>query len=133
MVCLKLQFAIFILCFQSTIAKDLPLSLETYKNVHAIIELATINSSQIHTGGLIKKIYFQLVPILKKPKKTCEITSCPLLKGLESPKRFTNLPWGSMSSIFELNGFNAFIWVPWSPSDSKKVCENPYLSKSHQD
>ena len=22
---------------------------------------------------------------------------------------------------FELNGFNAFIWVPWSPSDTKKL------------
>ena len=70
MVCLKLQFAIFILCFQSTIAMDLPLSLETYKNIHAIIELATINSSQIHKGGLISESIFNLCPILKKSAKS---------------------------------------------------------------
>ena len=31
-------------------------------------------------------------------------------KGLNSPKRFTNLLSG-------LNGFNASIWISWSPSD----------------
>ena len=25
---------------------------------------------------------------------------------------------------FELNGFNASLWVPWSPSESKKVYSN---------
>ena len=30
-------------------------------------------------------------------------------------------PLGVIAINFELNGFNAFIWVPWSPSDSKGV------------
>ena len=53
---MKLQFAIFILYFHSKIfAMDIPLSLETYKNVQAKIEWAAINSSEIHKGGLISE------------------------------------------------------------------------------
>ena len=63
MVCLKLQFAIFILCFHSkNFAMDIPLSLETYKNVQAKIEWAAINSSEIHKGGSISEGVFNLVP-----------------------------------------------------------------------
>ena len=79
MVCLKLQFAIFILCFQSTIAMDLPLSLETYKNVQGKIEMATINSSHIHEGGLISESIFNLS---LSSKKGCEITVPQLYKLL---------------------------------------------------
>ena len=67
-------------------------------------------------------------------------------KGLKSPKRFTNLPLGSMSSILNLMGlmhsgvprtprsYNAlievfkFIWDVETPIKS-----DPYLSQSHQD
>ena len=38
----------------------------------------------------------------------------PAHKGLNSPKRFTSV------ILFELNGLDASIWVPWSPSDPKK-------------
>ena len=54
MVCLKLQYAIFLLYFHSNVfAMDIPISLETYKNVQAKIEWASINSSEIHKSGLI--------------------------------------------------------------------------------
>ena len=60
MVWLKLQFAIFLLYFHSNVfAMDVPLSLETYKNVQAKIEWAAINSSEIHKGGLISDGCFQ--------------------------------------------------------------------------
>ena len=38
-------------------------------------------------------------------------------KELNSPEMFTNLPWVNVI-IFELNGFNVFLWVPWSLSES---------------
>ena len=61
MVCLKLQYAIFLLYFHSNVfAMDIPISLETYKNVQAKIEWASINSSEIH--GLISEGFFNLVP-----------------------------------------------------------------------
>ena len=63
MVCLKLQYAIFLLYFHSNVfAMDIPISLETYKNVQAKIEWASINSSEIHKGGLISEGFFNLVP-----------------------------------------------------------------------
>ena len=74
----------------------------------------------------------------------------PPHKGLKSPKRFTNLPLGSMSSILNLMGlmhsyrspgvprtprsYNAlievfkFIWDVETP-----IRSDPYLSQSHQD
>ena len=38
-------------------------------------------------------------------------------------KRFTNLILGSRVNVlnFEIIGFNVFIWIPWSPSDTKKL------------
>ena len=60
-------------------------------------------------------------------------------KGLKCPKRLTNLPWGLMSSI--LNWMD-LMHSYTSPGVSQiqrsycaliEVCENPYLSKSHQD
>ena len=41
-------------------------------------------------------------------------------KGLNLPKRFTNPPLWVNVINFELNGLDASIWVPWSPSDPKK-------------
>ena len=65
MVCLKLQYAIFLLYFHSNVfAMDIPISLETYKNVQAKIEWASINSSEIHKGGLISEGFFQFGPFL---------------------------------------------------------------------
>ena len=41
-------------------------------------------------------------------------------KGLNSPKRFTNL----LSVInFELNGLDASIWVPWTPKSHDALIE----------
>ena len=45
--------------------------------------------------------------------------SAPPHKGLKSPKRFTDPPPLGVNVInFEVNGFNAFIWVT---SDTKKL------------
>ena len=66
MVCLKLQYAIFLLYFHSNVfAMEVPLSLETYKKVQAKIEWASINSNEIHKGGLISEVVFNLVPSSK--------------------------------------------------------------------
>ena len=49
-------------------------------------------------------------------------------KGLNSQKRFTNVLSRPMSLLLNyLNGFNASIWIPWSPVDPKsnqihKIC-----------
>ena len=60
----------------------------------------------------------------KVPKATMALLVVLLLrtahKGVDSPERFTNLPWVNVIN-FELNGFNAFLWVPWSLSESKKL------------
>ena len=49
--------------------------------------------------------------------------SCPYLGGAQRAKfaKMVHKPPLGVSIInFELNGFNASIWVPWSPSDPKK-------------
>ena len=67
MVCLKLQYAIFLLYFHSNVfAMDIPISLETYKNVQAKIEWTSINSSEIHKGGLISEGVFTVASCSKK-------------------------------------------------------------------
>ena len=42
-------------------------------------------------------------------------------KGLNSPKKVHKPPLRVNAINFELNGFNASIWVPWSPSHPKKL------------
>ena len=41
-------------------------------------------------------------------------------KGLNSPKKVHKPPLWVNVINFELNGLDASIWVPWSPSDPKK-------------
>ena len=37
------------------------------------------------------------------------------------PEKVHKPPLGVNIIKFELNGFNAFIWVPWGPLDTKKL------------
>ena len=63
-------------------------------------------------------------------------------KGLKSPKRFTNLPLGSMSSILNLMGLMQLYGstgVPRAPRSYNAMIEvfkfmtsDPHLSQSHQ-
>ena len=48
-------------------------------------------------------------------------TSRPPHKGLNFSKRFTNLLSGPMTLILNKMGLMHALWVPWSPSDSKKL------------
>ena len=68
-------------------------------------------------------------------------------KGLKLQKKVHKPPFGVNVIHFEINGFNAFIWVPQTPRSYNALIEvfkfiwdvktpirsDPYLSQSHQD
>ena len=57
----------------------------------------------------------------------------PPHKGLKLPQRFTNLPLRSMSSILNHMGkMLPYVWVPWSPSKSKKLSFNEISIQIHK-
>ena len=49
----------------------------------------------------------------------CDTQRAKILEKVHKP------PLGVNVINFELNGFNAFTWVPWSPSDTK--CYNALI------